>query len=55
MGDGGRDGMERSALDKSLREMVEAAADLPVPQHLINFIDALEDEAGAEDGERKAG
>jgi hypothetical protein len=55
MGDGGRDGMQKSALENSLREMIEAASDLPVPQHLLNFIEALDDEAGPEEGERKTG
>ena len=55
MGDGGRDDVQRSALDRSLREMMEAAGELPVPQHLVNFIETLEDEAGPDESERKAG
>jgi hypothetical protein len=55
MGDGGRDEVQRSALDNALREMMEAAGDLPVPQHLVNFIEALEDETGPDESERKAG
>ena len=36
-------------------EMMDAAGEIPVPQHLVSFIEALQDEADPDEGERKAG
>lgn len=55
MGDGGRDEVQSSTLENALREMMAAAGELPVPQHLVGFIEALEDEADPDQGERKTG
>jgi hypothetical protein len=37
-----RDAERRSALDKALRDMMQAAGDLPVPDDLLEFLEALE-------------
>ena len=41
MVDGSRDQDLRSALDRALRDMMSAANDLPVPEHLVDFVEAL--------------
>jgi hypothetical protein len=41
-----RDAKRRSALDKALRDMMRAAGDLPVPDDLLKFVEALEQCAG---------
>jgi hypothetical protein len=47
--------MEKAALDKALREMMRAAGDLPVPDHLLQFVEDLEAQLPANDAELKAG
>jgi hypothetical protein len=47
--------MQKSALDQAVRDMMEAAGDLPVPDHLLKFIEALEEHADDEDSERRIG
>jgi hypothetical protein len=54
MGDGVWNEMEKAALDKALREMMRAAGDLPVPDHLLKFVEELEAQVPANDAERKA-
>jgi len=54
MASGGQDEVEKAALDKGLREMMRAAADLPVPEHLLALIDQLEAQSAAEDADRKS-
>jgi len=44
-----RDAERRSALDNALRDMMRAAGDLPVPDDLLKFVEALEQGSG-EDG-----
>ena len=53
--DGVREEMQKSALDQAVQDMMEAAADLPVPDHLLKFIEDLEDEAGDDAAERRRG
>jgi hypothetical protein len=45
--------MQKSALDQAVRDMMEAAGDLPVPDHLLKFVEDLEDHAEGEDPERR--
>lgn len=45
--------MQKSALDQAVQDMMEAAADLPVPDHLLKFIEDLADDADGEDAERR--
>jgi hypothetical protein len=50
MVDGSRDRDLRPALDRALRDMMSAACELPVPEHLIEFAEALvADDAGREE------
>jgi hypothetical protein len=55
MVDGVREEMQKSALDQAVRDMMEAAGDLPVPDHLLKFIEDLEDDADAAAERRSAG
>ena len=41
MVDGSRDDDLRPALDRALRDMMSAASDLPVPDFLVEFVEAL--------------
>ena len=52
MASGGQDEVEKAGLDKALREMMRAAGDLPVPDHLLALIDQLESQPAAEDADR---
>lgn len=54
MADGVRDEMEKAAIDETLREMMRAANELPVPDHLLKFVEALDGQPVAEDESRKA-
>jgi hypothetical protein len=50
MVDGSRDQDLRSALDRALRDMMSAANELPVPDSLIEFVEALTDEEPSGEG-----
>ena len=53
--DGVRGEMQKSALDQVVQDMMEAAADLPVPDHLLKFIEDIEEHADGEDTDRRIG